>query len=181
MPEIVFAGRSNVGKSSLINKLFNQKQLARVSSTPGKTATINFFRTEALRFVDLPGYGYAKIGQKEILRWAKLIESYFAQGRDIRLVLSLVDVRHPPTDDMRHKPTQADIDMINFLIDNEFPFIVVPTKCDKLSPSRLKSRLEELSAQLPCPGEIQLFPFSSVTGRGVEELRKLFDDIASET
>jgi len=173
LPEIVFAGRSNVGKSSLINKLFNQKQLARVSSTPGKTATINFFRTEALRFVDLPGYGYAKIGQKEILRWAKLIESYFAQGRDIRLVLSLVDVRHPPTDN--------DIDMINFLIDNEFPFIVVPTKCDKLSPSRLKSRLEELSAQLPCPGEIQLFPFSSVTGRGVEELRKLFDDIASET
>ena len=112
--EIAFAGRSNVGKSSMINKVFNRKQLARVSAVPGKTATINFFRLESVRFVDLPGYGYAKVAKGEKERWAKLIDGYFRSGRNIGLVFQLVDIRH--------KPSQDDLQMIDFLIENEFPF-----------------------------------------------------------
>jgi len=134
-PEIVFAGRSNVGKSSLINSLFNRKSLARVSATPGKTATINFFETDSLIFADLPGYGYAKVSRGEKRRWAELIEGYFAQDRDIALVLSLVDSRHPPSGDDRM--------MVDFLIESELPFVVVLTKIDKLSPRERQERLEE--------------------------------------
>ena len=119
LPEIVFSGRSNVGKSSLINKLVNRKFLARVSSTPGKTATINFYRLQEARLVDLPGYGYAKVSFSEKKRWAELVEGYFQQPRDIRLVIQLVDMRHPPTRD--------DMQMVSFLCENEFPFLVVLT------------------------------------------------------
>ncbi len=171
-PEIVFAGRSNVGKSSLINKIFGRKGLARVSATPGKTATINFFRLEGLRFVDLPGYGYAKVSRGEKRRWADLIEGYFAQQRDIRLVFSLVDVRHPPSRD--------DLMMLDFLIDNELPFVVVLTKTDKLSPTQLARRLEELREQLPCGDQLTLLPFSAVTGSGVEEIRGIVEEIAED-
>lgn len=171
-PELVFAGRSNVGKSSLINKIFNQKALARVSATPGKTATINFFRLEDLRFVDLPGYGYAKVSRGEKRRWADLIEGYFAQDRDIRLVFSLMDVRHPPSDD--------DLMMLDFLIDNELPFVVVLTKTDKLSRPQLARRLEELRGQLPCGDQLTLLPFSAVTGAGVEEIREIIEEIAAD-
>lgn len=171
-PEIVFAGRSNVGKSSLINKIFNQKGLARVSATPGKTATINFFRLDHLRFVDLPGYGYAKVSRGEKRRWADLIEGYFAGERDIRLVFSLVDVRHAPSAD--------DQMMLNFLIDHQLPFVVVLTKIDKLSKLQLARRLEELRQELPCGEELTLLPFSAVKGTGVEEIRRIIDDIALE-
>jgi len=171
-PEVVFAGRSNVGKSSLINRLFGRKSLARVSATPGKTATINFFETENLIFADLPGYGYARVSQGEKRRWADLIEGYFAQDRDIALVLSLVDSRHPPSGDDRM--------MVDFLIENELPFIVVLTKIDKLSPSQRKERLEAVRGELPCGDQLTLLPFSSQTGEGQEELRALLDRLEED-
>ena len=171
-PELVFAGRSNVGKSSLINKLFNQKQLARVSSVPGKTATINFFTLEGLRFADLPGYGYAKVAKTEKERWAKLMEGYFASDRDIALVFSLIDMRHPPTAD--------DVQMINFLIDNEFPFVVVCTKSDKLSKRQQAERLEALQTELPYGDEITIIPFSAKTGEGVDQIKAIIEEMNEE-
>ncbi len=169
LPEVVFAGRSNVGKSSLINRVFCRKQLARVSSTPGKTATVNFFRGEEARFVDLPGYGYAKVSDSERRRWSGLIEGYFHSGRDIRLVLSLMDVRHPPSKD--------DITMLDFLIDSELPFAVVLTKIDKLSPSQLAARLREFVGEIPCGEQVKFFPVSAMQGKGVEELREVIEEV----
>ena len=171
-PEIVFAGRSNVGKSSLINALFRQKSLARVSATPGKTATINFFGTENLIFADLPGYGYAKVSRGEKRRWADLIEGYFAQDRDIALVLSLVDSRHPPSRDDRM--------MVDFLIESELPFVVVLTKVDKLSPRERQERLAAFRQELPCGEQLTMLPFSAQTGEGREELRALLDQLEED-
>ena len=131
--EIAFAGRSNVGKSSLINKLFNRKNLARVSSVPGKTVTINFFDCDGIKIVDLPGYGYAKVSHSEKKRWAELMESYFQSGRNIKLVFQLVDMRHTPSD--------QDFDMMRFLQFSKIPFVVVMTKCDKLNKTETAKRL----------------------------------------
>ncbi len=170
--EIAFSGRSNVGKSTLINKIFNRKQLARVSSMPGKTVTINFFSLENVRFVDLPGYGYAKVAKTEKSRWADLMEHYFNSGRNIQLVCQLIDMRHPPTKD--------DVMMVNFLIDNELPFIVVLTKKDKLSKKQQAERIEAFKHELPCGEDITMIPFSSQTGDGVDELRAIFDELAEE-
>lgn len=169
--EIAFAGRSNVGKSSMINKLFNRKRLARVSSMPGKTVTINFFRLEQVRFADLPGYGYAKVSKSEKARWAKLMESYFMSERNLGLVFQLVDMRHPPT--------QNDLTMINYLIDREIPFMVVLTKQDKLSPRQQAERLEAFQTEIPCADQIRMIPFSSQTGAGVEEIRCVIEEIVS--
>ena len=166
----MFAGRSNVGKSSLINKIFNQKQLARVSATPGKTATINFFRCgDIARFADLPGYGYAKVSDSERRRWSGLIEGYFHQERDIRLVLSLLDIRHAPSAD--------DLTMLDFLIDSELPFAVVLTKTDKLTNNQLKSRLAEIRTEIPCGDQITLFPVSARNGSGIEELKQAICEV----
>jgi len=170
--EIAFTGRSNVGKSSMINKLFNRRQLARVSGTPGKTATINFFRLENVRFADMPGYGYAKVSKVEKQRWKKLIEGYFSSGRDIRLVFQLVDMRHPPTKD--------DLLMINYLIENEFPFVVILTKKDKLSKKQQQERLENVQSEIPYAEQITMIPFSSETGDGVEQVRGIIEEIAAE-
>ncbi|MBR5486114.1 MAG: YihA family ribosome biogenesis GTP-binding protein [Oscillospiraceae bacterium] len=170
--EIAFSGRSNVGKSTLINKIFNRKQLARVSSMPGKTVTINFFSLENVRFVDLPGYGYAKVAKTEKSRWADLMEHYFNSERNIQLVCQLIDMRHPPTKD--------DVMMVNFLIDNEIPFIVVLTKKDKLSKKQQAERLEAFKREIPCGEDIMMIPFSSQTGDGVDELRAIFDELAEE-
>ena len=172
LPEIAFAGRSNVGKSSMINKLFNRRQLARVSAVPGKTATINFFRCEGIRFVDLPGYGYAKVSKGEKRRWSELIGGYFAQDRDLRLVFQLVDMRHPPTAD--------DLTMVNFLIDQQLPFVVVLTKADKLSSRERRERLEALQQELPCADQILLIPFSSQTGEGVEQVKEVVAQIEAD-
>ena len=171
-PEVVFAGRSNVGKSSLINALFQQKGLARVSATPGKTATINFFQAENMTFVDLPGYGYAKVSQREKQRWAGLMEGYFAQDRDIALVLSLVDSRHPPS--------REDLQMLDFLIDQELPFLVVLTKVDKLSPRERRERLAAFRQELPMGEELAILPFSAQTGEGREELRAILDHLEND-
>lgn len=170
--EIAFAGRSNVGKSSLINKIFNRKSLARVSATPGKTATINFFELENIYIVDLPGYGYARVSKTEKQRWSSLIEGYLQADRQLDLVLQLVDFRHPPTAD--------DILMINFLIDSEIPFVVVLTKADKLKKTQRAERLEKLQSELPCADQIMVIPFSAETGEGVEDIRRIIEEIAEE-
>lgn len=171
-PEIVFTGRSNVGKSSMINKIFNRRQLAKVSSTPGKTATINFFLLEPLRFVDLPGYGYAKVAKTEKKRWASLMEEYFNSGRDILLVCALVDMRHPPTTD--------DLKMIDFLIENEYPFVIILTKKDKLSKRQQQERLELLQTEIPYGNQIPMIPFSSQNGDGVDEIHSMIEELSQE-
>ena len=170
--EIAFAGHSNVGKSTLINKIFNRKNLARVSSVPGKTATINFYSLENIYFADLPGYGYAKVSKSEKERWSGLIEGYLSSDRDIRLVFMLVDMRHAPTND--------DVQMINYLIDTEMPFVLVLTKDDKLKKTERLKRMEAFKTEIPCFDEIHVIPFSSVTFEGVEELREIVEEIADD-
>ena len=172
LPEIAFAGRSNVGKSSMIKKLFNRRQLARVSEVPGKTATINFFRCGGIRFVDLPGYGYAKVSKGEKRRWSELIGGYFAQDRQLQLVFQLVDMRHPSTAD--------DLTMVNFLIDQQLPFVVVLTKADKLSQRERQQRLEALQQELPCADQILMIPFSSQTGEGVDRVKEVVAQIEAD-
>ena len=172
LPEIVFSGKSNVGKSSLINKLLNRKNLARVSATPGKTATINFYRLDQARLVDLPGYGYAKVSLAEKKRWAELVEGYFHQERNLALVVQLVDMRHPPTKD--------DLHMIEFLCDGGFPFLVALTKSDKLNQTERRQRLAALEEAFSDYEGPRLIPFSSVTGEGVEELREILSSVVEE-
>ena len=169
--EIAFAGRSNVGKSSLINRVLGRKQLARVSAVPGKTVTVNFYSLQDIVLADLPGYGYAKVSKSERDRWAELMEHYFQSGRNIGLVFQLVDMRHPPSRD--------DVNMVDFLIDAQIPFVVVLTKKDKLSRRQQQERLEAFRRELPCGGQLELLPFSSQTGEGVEELRQIIEDVAS--
>lgn len=170
--EIAFSGRSNVGKSSLINKIFNRKSLARVSATPGKTVTINFYGLENIYIVDLPGYGYAKVSKTEKQRWAGLIEGYLQADRELGLVFQLVDFRHPPTAD--------DIMMINFLIDSELPFVIVLTKADKLKKTQREARMEALQNELPCFDQITVIPFSAETGEGVEQIREIIEEVGAE-
>lgn len=170
--EIAFAGHSNVGKSTLINKLFNRKNLARVSSVPGKTATINFYGLENIYFVDLPGYGYAKVAKSEKERWSGLIDGYLSSDRDIRIVFMLID--------MRHKPTNDDLKMIDFLIETEMPFVLVMTKADKLKKMEREKRLEAFKKEIPCFEDIHVIPFSSVTFEGVEELREIVEEVTED-
>lgn len=165
VPEIVFSGRSNVGKSSLINKLIRRKALARVSATPGKTATINFYDLKEAKLVDLPGYGYAKVSFSEKKRWSELIEGYFNSDRDIALVIQIVD--------MRHKPTDNDMHMIEYMAFHGFPFIIALTKSDKLNKSKRQEQMEILENAFSDYENITLLPFSSVTGEGLEKLRDI--------
>ncbi len=171
LPEIVFSGRSNVGKSSMINRLLGRKSLARVSASPGKTGTINFYRLPGCRLVDLPGYGYAKVSQSEKLRWAELVEGYFAAGRDLRLVVQIAD--------MRHDPTRDDLHMLEFLSSGDFPFLLAATKSDKLNRTEYqnqKARYEEIAAEYGAG----LLVFSSVKGEGCEELRGKIEMLIKE-
>ena len=140
MPEVVFSGHSNVGKSSLINKLVQRKALARVSAQPGKTATINFYKLRNCRFVDLPGYGYAKVSKAEKERWASLVEGYLSSQRKIALIIQIIDIRH--------KPTKDDYDMLNFLYQCNAPFVIVLTKKDKLKKTAYEKRIDELMDEL---------------------------------
>lgn len=166
--EIVFSGRSNVGKSSLINKLFNRKNLARVSSVPGKTITVNFFKGDGVYFVDLPGYGYAKREQAEKKRWADLMEGYFHSGRNIALVIQLIDMRHAPSAD--------DMVMLNFLRETEIPFVIALTKCDKLNKTETEKRREELKTELADYADIKQIEFSAIKGTGVEEMKAAVEE-----
>ncbi|MBQ4105535.1 MAG: YihA family ribosome biogenesis GTP-binding protein [Clostridia bacterium] len=166
LPEVVFSGRSNVGKSSLINKITNRKSLARVSATPGKTATINFFSLKEFVLVDLPGYGYAKVSHAEKQRWAELVEGYFDDERNFALVVQICDIRH--------KPTADDIQMIEYLRQMGFPFIVVLTKKDKLNKTELAKQIafyEDLLSEY----DAKCYPFSALNGEGTEEIRDIID------
>lgn len=173
LPEIVFSGRSNVGKSSLINKVVNRKALARVSGQPGKTATINFFKVgNFFNLVDLPGYGYAKVSHTEKVRWAELVEGYFAQDRDFALIIQIID--------MRHKPTADDLSMIDFLVQTNMPFIVVLTKKDKLNKTQQTQQLELINSILSEYGDIKTFPFSATKGDGTEEIKDFISNCVEE-
>lgn len=170
--EFAFIGRSNVGKSTLINKLVGRKSLARVSAVPGKTATINFYSIDQIYLVDLPGYGYAKTSKSEQERLRKLIAGYLNADRDLRLVVQLIDMRHAPSAD--------DLASINRLIDEEIPFIIVFTKADKLNKTERAKRMAAFAEEIPCFEDIHAIPFSSQTGEGQEILRDLLSEIADE-
>lgn len=170
--EFAFVGRSNVGKSTLINKIVNRKSLARTSSVPGKTATINFYRAGEVYFTDLPGYGYAKASKSEQERLKKLIAGYLHADRDLRLVVQLLD--------MRHAPSEEDLQMINQLIDNEIPFILVLTKSDKLNKTERQARMQAFAQEIPCFADICTVPFSAKNFEGLETLREILSEIAEE-
>lgn len=159
MAEIAFAGRSNVGKSSLVNRLFNRKNLAKTSNTPGKTRTLNFYAVNRrYYFVDLPGYGYAKRSQRERQAWGKLIENYVRDRPSLKGFVQLIDARHDPS--------REDLQMIDWLLSGEKPFLVVATKADKLSGNKLRNRLNQTRRILAFHGNFDLLPFSATTGRG---------------
>lgn len=167
-PEIAFAGRSNVGKSSLLNKLFNRKQLARVSSVPGKTVTINFYNVDDNKFVDLPGYGYARLSKQELSRFSGLMEGYFKTGRNIALVVQLIDMRHPLTKD--------DEGMIEFMKAMDIPFIIVMTKADKLKKKAYEERLKLSKQELAFAGNVPVVPFSAITGQGINGIKNYIEN-----
>lgn len=170
--EIAFAGRSNVGKSSMLNKILNRKNLARVSSVPGKTVTVNFFDCDGIKLVDLPGYGYAKVNFNEKKRWANLMEGYFTSDRNIRLVVQLTDMRHPVTKD--------DLDMMRFMQSAGYNFIVVMTKSDKLNKTERTKRMEAIHTELAEFGDVQIIPFSASNGEGADEIRKAIEAAAEK-
>ncbi len=169
-PEIVFSGRSNVGKSSLLNKILNRKNLARVSATPGKTITVNFFALDTVMLVDLPGYGYAKRSPAEQKRWSDLVEGYFNSNRNILTVAQLIDIRH--------KPSADDIMMLKFLVEMQLPFFIVFTKSDKLNKTE-RANQEKMFAEVLdfVPESIKRIPFSALKGEGVEEIKSYLREL----
>ncbi|WP_368017693.1 ribosome biogenesis GTP-binding protein YihA/YsxC [Olsenella sp. AGMB03486] len=165
-PEVSFVGRSNVGKSSLINKLFNRKSLAKVSGKPGKTANINFFEADGIHFVDLPGYGFAQRSQAEKQRWADLIDAYFTSERSHNLVIALVDIR---------LDAQAlDLQMIDYLKGAGLPFIIALTKADKLSRQKQQAQLRKLAAAFGVD-EMACVITSAQTGLGIDTLKRFIE------
>lgn len=162
-PEVSFVGRSNVGKSSIMNKVFGRKGLVKVSSTPGKTSNVNFFEADGVHFVDLPGYGFARRSKAERDRWAKLIGDFFELERSFNLVVSLVDIRHDPS--------ALDHQMIEFLQEGGYPFVVALTKADKLSRNQQAKQTAAIKRQLNVPAE-DVIVTSSQTGLGIDELRR---------
>ena len=165
LPEIAFAGKSNVGKSSVINRLLNRKNFARVGERPGKTIHVNYFTIDKkCYFVDLPGYGFAKVSQAEKERWGKLMESYFAANR-IDLGVLIVDYRHAPTNN--------DITMARWFMESGCPFVVVANKMDKLKKSELEPNLATIREDLELPDDVSVIPFSAEKGNGKEDLVRL--------
>lgn len=162
-PEIALAGRSNVGKSSLINSLINRKNYARTSSQPGKTQTLNFYNIEdELYFVDVPGYGYAKVSQKEREKWGRMLETYFEKRQELKGVISLVDARH--------EPTKLDQQMVEFLHYYNLPLLVVGTKLDKIPKSKWNKAESTIKKTLKLTGKDRLVLFSAVTKQGKEDI-----------
>lgn len=172
LPEIAFAGKSNVGKSSVINRLLNRKNFARVGERPGKTIHVNYFTVDKkCYFVDLPGYGYAQVSQKEKERWGRLMEDYFAAGR-IDLGVLIVDYRHPPT--------KNDITMADWFIQSGCPFVVVANKMDKLKKSELEPNLVTIREDLGLSQDTIIIPFSAEKGNGKDELVRLILNAVKE-
>ena len=169
MPEIAFAGKSNVGKSSLINGLINRKALARTSSSPGKTQTINFYNVEELLyFVDLPGYGYAKTSKSERERWGKMIEEYLYNRETLKLIVLLIDIRH--------EPSANDIMMANWIKQRGYNVMIIATKADKINRSQLNKHVAMIRKTLDLK-EATIIPFSAVTKKGKEEIWGKFEEI----
>ena len=172
LPEIAFAGKSNVGKSSVINRILQRKNFARVGEKPGKTIHVNYFTIDQkCYFVDLPGYGYAKVSQAEKDRWGKLMENYFAANR-IDLGVMIVDARHAPTNN--------DITMARWFLDSGCPFVVVANKLDKVKKSQILGNMEVIRRDLELPDECPLIPFSAEKGDGRDDLVKMILQAAGE-
>ena len=172
LPEIAFAGKSNVGKSSVINRLLNRKNFARVGEKPGKTIHVNYFTVDKVcYFVDLPGYGYAQVSQKEKERWGNLMEEYFAANR-IDLGVMIVDCRHAPTNN--------DITMARWFIESGCPFVVIANKLDKVKKSQLESNLQVIREDLELPDDCKIIPFSAEKGDGKEELLRMIINTAEK-
>jgi GTP-binding protein len=172
LPEIAFAGKSNVGKSSVINRILQRKNFARVGEKPGKTIHVNYFTVDkACYFVDLPGYGFAKVSQSEKDRWAKLMEAYFAAGR-IDLGIMIVDARHAPTNN--------DITMANWFMESNCPFVVVANKLDKLGKTQIEPNLRVIREDLSLPDDCVIVPFSAEKGTGREELVRIILEAVNE-
>ena len=170
VPEIAFAGKSNVGKSSLINALMNRKSLARTSASPGKTQTINFYNVNhQMYLVDLPGYGYAKVSQSVKEQWGKLIERYLRQSRQLKAVFLLIDIRH--------KPSENDKLMYDWIVHNGYQPIIIATKADKLKRSQIPKQLKVLKEGLELPGGTQVIPFSAQTKQGRDEIWNLAEQL----
>ena len=166
-PEVSFAGRSNVGKSSLLNKLMYRKGLAKVSSTPGKTTTVNFFDVDGVHFIDLPGYGFAKVSQSEKARWSKLIDGYFNQDRKFALVVSLIDIRHDPS--------ALDCALVEFLQESGLPFAIALTKADKLSKQQANRQKAVIKKKLGVGADVPMVATSSEKGTGIDDLRQVIN------
>ncbi|WP_407921082.1 ribosome biogenesis GTP-binding protein YihA/YsxC [Acetivibrio mesophilus] len=163
IPEVTFVGRSNVGKSSLINAMLNRKNLARVAATPGKTRLINFYNIDdQLYFVDLPGYGFAKVSKSMKASWKDVIETYLSERKQLRKIFLLVDIRHSPTSD--------DILMHEWLKSMERSYVIVATKLDKVPRSKIKERISDIRSTLKLEEHIKIIPFSSETKQGRDEL-----------
>ena len=174
MPEAAFAGKSNVGKSSLINALMNRKSLARTSSQPGKTQTINFYNiNNALYFVDLPGYGYAKANEKVKAQWGKMIEDYLHRSRQLQMVFLLIDIRHAPSEN--------DKIMYNWICRNGYHPVIIATKLDKIKRSQVQKQIKLILATLEADSDTVIIPFSAETKQGREEIYELLDRLTGET
>ena len=169
-PEVAFAGKSNVGKSSLINGLMNRKNLARTSSEPGKTQTINFYNINngEIYFVDLPGYGYAKVSEKQREKWGKMIERYLKKSPSLKQVLLLIDIRH--------KPGNNDKLMYDWIVDSGFEPVIIATKHDKLKKNEVNKNLKLIAETLGEGKTVRIIPYSSVTKYGRDEILSLFDE-----
>lgn len=171
LPEVAFAGKSNVGKSSLINGLMNRKSYARTSSQPGKTQTINFYNiNEALYFVDLPGYGFAKVSKETKEKWGKMIERYLQRSRQLRLVFLLIDIRH--------EPSANDVGMYEWIVHNGFYPVIIATKLDKINRSQIQKHVKMIKNTLKVEEGTPIIPYSAVTKQGRDEIWQLIETYA---